>query len=500
VNKNEEQIIREKLSNREWRLNNLYWIKDKRGRKVKFKFNPFQEKIFKNLWTFILILKSRQLGITTFFSILYLDAVLFENNQTAGIIAHKEKDAKVIFEDKIKFAFENLPPWLKVNLQTTTDSKEELRFKNGSRIFVSVSTRSSTVQYLHVSEFGYICTKFPEKASEIVSGAINSVAMGQMVSIESTAKGRGGKFFEYCEKAISNKKAGMELGPRDFKFFFFPWFDHAEYTLDTHKVIPIELEDYFESLELKTGHKFTEGQKQWYMAQKAINGDDMFSEYPSTPEEAFSVSVEGTYFGKQVSQLIADKRFCNIPHESGIPVDTYWDLGLNDFTVILFVQRIGKEIRIIDCYYNHNEGLDHYAKVMQLKPYVYGTHYLPHDVKVKELSTNVSRYDTLMELGLRSIVVVPKLSIQEGIEAVRRIFGKLWIDEKRCAKFLDWISLYRKDWDDKLGVWKNDPLHDESSHGADVLRYLAVSTTHFDNIDISTDNEPFDKFKTVSMF
>lgn len=480
-----------KLSDRYWRLNNLYYIKDKGGNKVKFKFNRFQEELYKDIWYFNLILKARQLGITTFFCILYLDAVLFESNKTAGIIAHREIDAKKIFKEKIKFAFENLPANLRTHLEIKTDSTEELSFKNGSSIFVSVSTRSGTVQYLHISEFGYTCKKFPEKATEILTGALNSVEQGQMVSIESTAKGRQGAFYDMCKQAELLQKKGQELTPLDFKFFFFPWWRNPEYALESNEVFPQDMVGYFQKLYTESGIELSRGQKNWYWAKSKTQGSNMMSEYPSTSEEAFLSANEGTYYGKLIAKAIQEKRVTFVPHDPKLLVDTYWDLGLNDFNVILFVQNVGKEIRFIDLYYNHLEGLPHYANILKKKRdddgYHYGRHFLPHDVDVTELSTGTTRKHTLQGLGVVPLVVVPKLGIQEGIDMVRNIFNRFWIDESKCAKLVEAIENYQQEFDDKLEMPKDRPKHDEASHFCDALRYLGVMFR--DDVHIEDDSK-----------
>ena len=148
---------------------------------------------------------------------------------------------------------------------------------------------------------------------------------------------------------------------------------------------------------------------------------------------------------------------------------------MNDFNVILFTQRFHKEIRFIDCYYNQGEGLQHYVKVLQERKYVYGRHYLPHDIMVRDMSTGIPRFDTLKNLGLKGLAVVPKLSIEDGIEMVRNLFGQFWIDKEHCSKLVEAINNYRKDWNDRVGQFANRPLHNEASHFCDALRLVVVS-------------------------
>lgn len=487
-----------KLQDPLWRLENLYSIKDAGGAKVPFKMNDEQRVLAENLWWFNIVPKARQLGITTFFCILYLDAILFSSHKTAGVIAHTREAARKIFKEKIKFAWDTLPDWVKETIGAPeTDSAQEMTFPNGSNIFVATSARSGTCQYLHISEFGKTCAMYPEKAREIVTGSINTVHAGQgVVSIESTAEGREGYFYQFCMDAKRAADAGKTLSPLEFKLFFFPWWGHPAYRLEPKGVVvTAEMKAYFDELEQKSGIKLDAAQKAWYVVKKRANEDDMGREYPSTLEEAFQASVEGAYYATHVAKLYADKRLRPVPHDSRIAVDTYWDLGMNDETVILFVQQYGPEIRVIDCYANSGEGLEHYVKILRERGYVYGSHVLPHDVEVRDLSTGLTRKRALQDMGLDGIRVAPKIGLQDGIERVRGIFSRLYIDEVKAAKLAEALSLYRKEWDDEHGVFKDKPRHDSSSHYADALRILAASidayATGYDGEDREPASESF---------
>jgi len=465
----------ENLKDMRWRLNNLYYIVDKDGKKVKFKPNWAQEKILDNLWFFNIILKARQLGITTFFCILYLDQVLFKANKSAGIIAHTDGDTKKIFQ-RIKFAWENLPEMLKESIgYPETDSVGEMKFPNGSTIFVARSTRGSTLQYLHISEFAKICAKYPEKAREIVTGAINSVEKGNFVSIESTAEGKEGFFYDYTVEAQQAEAEGKPLSELDFKYFFFPWWQESKYTIDAKFPITKEYEQYFDKLQAEHGIVLQEGQKRWYIAKKKKNDEDMLREYPSTWQEAFLAQIEGAYYAQQMQAVYKDQRIRNVPYDARYPVLTYWDLGVNDLMVILFVQQVGSEIRFIDEYHNSGEGLAHYVSVLKDRGYVYGPHTFPHDISVQNLDEGgKTRRQTLTDLGVRNIRTVDRTKdINDDIEAVRKIFSRFYFDETKCAKLIEACQQYRHEWDDKLGQFKNSPKHDKHSHLVDPIRLLA---------------------------
>ena len=140
---------------------------------------------------------------------------------------------------------------------------------------------------------------------------------------------------------------------------------------------------------------------------------------------------------------------------------------------IWFIQFLGNEVRLIDYYEASGVGLDHYAKVLKDKPYVYGQHILPHDVEVRELGTGKSRFEILISLGLTP-TVCPKLTVEDGIQAVRSMLNRCYFDRLKCDRAIEALKQYRSGWDEKNKAFKIRPLHDWTSHAADAFRYLAV--------------------------
>jgi hypothetical protein len=284
-----------KYKDQQWRLNNLYYITDATARKIKFQMNAVQQRLYLFMWYLTLVLKSRQHGITTFFCLFFLDVCLFNSNIHAGIIALNREDAEAFFRDKIKFAYDNLPEWLRTARETESENARELSFPNGSVIRVGTSMRSTTLQYLHISEFGKLCAKYPEKAREVVTGSLNTVHQGQFIFIESTAEGRKGYFHDYAIKALELKNRKADLSYLDFKFFFFGWYDDPKNQTEGIVDVPHELAIYFDDLAQK-GIKLTPQQKSWYILKSAQQGEDMHREFPSTPEEAFESVAADCFF------------------------------------------------------------------------------------------------------------------------------------------------------------------------------------------------------------
>ncbi len=222
--------------------------------------------------------------------------------------------------------------------------------------------------------------------------------------------------------------------------------------------------------------KLNEIDKTYELRLKSIQDDDLRNAWLNGSWADFN--MKGTYYSEQVKLLKKEERYTNVPYEMSLPVHTWWDLGVGDATAIGFFQRVGKEWHMIDYYEAEGEGLPFFVRVLQDKHYVYGRHYAPHDIAVRELGSGRSRLETAMELGL-NFEVVKKTSLEDGIDAVRRRLNTLWVDKERCGKFLDAIAQYRKEFNEKMGVYKNKPLHDWTSHASDMLRYWAMTEDEY---------------------
>jgi hypothetical protein len=461
-----------------WRLNNLYSIVDKQGCKTVFKFNWAQEQLYNDVWYCNIILKARQLGISTFICLLFLDKCLWNSNISAGIIAHTLEDSQQLFR-RVKFAYDNLPEEIKKVISAENDTTNMLKFSNGSSLRVGTSLRSSTFQYLHISEFGKICAKYPDKAQEIITGSLNTVAPGQYVFIESTAEGRSGYFYDICKKAQEDRQSNRKLSELDFKFHFFPWYGEQSYRIGSVLPIKTEMQTYFDHL-LMCGIKIDDEQKNWYIAREQIQKEDMRREYPSTPEESWEVSNEGLYYCKQMTAVRAEKRVGFIPYDESLPVYTAWDLGYNDSNAIWFFQLYRKEIRIIEYIEGSGESLSHWLGIVKSKDYIYEKHLAPHDVMVHEYSSGMTRQASARKMGI-NLIPVPKLEIIPGIDQVRNILNRCWFDEKKCDKGIKALDNYKKEWDERNGCWRSHPLHSWASHGADAFRTLATGLVLLEN-------------------
>lgn len=432
--------------------------------------NWAQRVLFENLHYSNIVLKARQLGITTFFCIYLLDKVLWYDNIQAGIIAHTLDDASNIFKDKLKYAFDHLHPQIRALFKLVGDSAKELSFRHGSVIRVGTSLRSSTLQHLHISEFGKICSKYPERAREIVTGSLNTVHAGQCTYIESTAEGKEGYFYDMCQKAMAAQ--GSKLTSLDFKFFFFPWWKHPEYTMGVSVPIPQELKEYFDKLYLE-GVRLSDPQKWWYCNKYEIQKQDMFREFPSKPEEAFQANQEGYWYAPYIKELYDNNHITNVSYDRALPVHTAWDLGQADYTAIWFFQlnRSG-DINLIDFWQKNNTPLDQIAILLKSKGYNYGFHIWPHDAGARDRA-GITFQQQARPIGITGMILEPHGLIQ-GISLVKTTLSRCWFDKNKCADGIKALESYKKRWNASFGGYSDVPVHDEYSHAADAFRYLCA--------------------------
>jgi len=241
-------------------------------------------------------------------------------------------------------------------------------------------------------------------------------------------------------------------------------------TFHTLWTIAHESEDWF-TLSLKASETGLLDDEELADARRMMSEDEFAQEY----ECSFEAAVKGAYYGKEMNDAegAEPSRITSVPYDPRLPVDTAWDLGVADSTVIWFVQTHGRETRIIDVLKGEGVGLDWYAKQLQSRDYLWGNHYLPHDVEVRELGTGKSRKEVLAGLGIKA-TVCPNIPIADGIQAVRMLLPTCWFDKDKCKAGIEALRMYRREYDEKRQEFKQHPLHDWTSHYADALRYFAV--------------------------
>lgn len=463
-----------KFADKKWRLNNLYFIKDRFGNKIRFVMNAAQEDFYDNMHSRNIILKARQLGFSTFIKIYELDSMLFNNYVACGTTADSLDNAKKLLR-KIDFAYENLPDEIKAGItQRITNSTQSMSFDNGSNIDVGVSMRSDTKQIIHISELGKISVRTPDKALEIKSGTLNSVSSDGVVFIESTAEGMGGLFYDMVQEAKKNKNPSK----MDFKLFFYPWWREKTYTLNEDVVINDDLERYFEKLKTEHGIELSDGQKAWYAKKEREQGDAMKREFPSYVDEAFEQSTEGVVYQKQLARAYDMGHIGSFGLRLDLPVYTAWDLGWGDATAIISFQVVDGRPRVLFYDEANHELAPYYINILNERKnkygFAYGDFYLPHDGANGHLTGKLN--ETLLSFGFNVVVMPRDGDLIGAIEDTKLLFHMADFNQKTADVLLKHLGSYRYEFNDKLGVWKKEPRHDEHSHAADAFRYMLKAT------------------------
>lgn len=477
------------LADPEWRLFSgaLYkiMVKGDDGEEASvmpFRPNRAQRRFIKRIWHRNLILKARQLGFTTLIAIMWLDHALWNADQRCGIIAQDREAAEAIFRDKVRFGYNNLPPELRERFPLQRDSAVELLFAhNNSSVRVATSMRSGTIHRLHISEFGKICAKYPDKAAEVMTGSIPAVPLNGILVIESTAEGREGDFFNLVQQAEENHNDRKKLTPRDYRFHFYAWWQEPKYRMDSGLVAITAVEHRkFDKIEQVMGCTIDPDQRAWYTATKHADfkgkEDRMWQEYPSTPAEAFQVSTEGNYYADDMLDMRKRGGITRVPLLD-LPVNTFWDIGNSDGCAVWFHQELRGEDRFVGYYEERNKDLRHYVAELQRRGYVFGTHFLPHDAAHRRLGDyNRSTQEMLEDLlPGHTFVIVPRITeLITGIQQTRKHMKGVFIDETACDKGVRRLEGYCKKFSRSQSRYVDEPNKANGcSEGADAFRQYA---------------------------
>lgn len=205
--------------------------------------------------------------------------------------------------------------------------------------------------------------------------------------------------------------------------------------------------------------------------------------------------ADGAIYKAEFEAIRKEQRICKVPHDENLPVYTSWDLGILDSTAIWFFQIYGKEVRVIDYYEANDEPLSHYARILDDKKAQYGYHYdkhfAPHDIAARDLSSGVSREQTMANLGYR-MTKGARLGVDDRIEASRQMLKNCWFDAEKCKHGIKVLRNYRRDFNDKLEQFKATPVHDWASHGADAFGEGALN---LNKMHVVTKPKPLNKMR-----
>ena len=461
-----------------WRINNLYRVIDKNGNSVPFRLNPIQQKVIKAPHKRKLLLKARQVGMSTMSIIDMLDDTLFTDHTATGIVSYSLDHAQHIFKRIINHALDTFLPELRDRIQIESRSAREITFGNGSFLRVDTSLRGGTYQNILVSEFGKTCARTPLKAEEVITGTLNAVPLNGKVTIESTGEGMDGYFAEMCLEA--SQRGNDNLNKLDYELMFFPWFDQEEYNILSPVEISCDETDYFNEVEELTGTKLSLEQRYWYVSTSRIQKDKMKQEFPSTVKEAFISKSDAYYFAEYIERAYKEDRCLYTSlYDACQPVYVSMDIGVNDLTVMIFFQIVHGEIRVIDYYKDNNKGVDFYAHfLLQDKPYLYHTIYFPHDSENRSPIDPVNSYEKdfrrMFSGTATRFIVLPRTNKQELISYAKNKFNRCVFNVTKVKTLLDQLSKYRKRWHETTGSYLEEPQPKQmAGHYADAFQYMA---------------------------
>lgn len=473
-----------RLGSKLWRLNNLYRIVDRNGESIPFKLNEVQKEVCLCPHNRKLILKARQLGMSTFAVLDFLDDALFNENLACGIVSYSLEHAQHIFKRIIGHALDTFPHELKELCGILSRSAREITFNNGSFVRVDTSLRGGAYPNVLVSEFGKTCARSPLKAEEVITGTLQAVPAHGKITIESTGEGNEGYFADMCHQAVTRGNDNLAL--LEYHLFFYPWYREPSYVLESHINIPLDLQEYFAKLEAEQKITLSQHQKNWYGLQRMILGDKLRQEFPSNVSEAFLSSSDAYYFASSIEQAYQSSR-C-ISSQIFDPLASVYvsaDIGINDLTVLIFFQVVHGEIRIIDYYSDSGKGVDFYARfLLHDKKYLIKTIFLPHDAGHRDgiivENTYEREFKKYFEGTATKFIVLKKTDKNLNISQAKLKFERCVFVLPKVKPLLEHLGKYRKKWSESVGKYLDEPYHDIHSNYADSFIYGMQAVSHIE--------------------
>lgn len=484
------------LCDQRWRLNNLYSCREEgTGRRLDFKPRAEQGMVLDHLITKphvpLYVIKSRRLGISTGVDTFMADCGVFWRGFRGFILDQKQDDATKKMVEIVRFAVDSLPPEilaryifdkrndseLRLRLNTETESQDRV-------IFATTGGRGGDCSMLHVSEWGPISATDPERSKEIRSGAFPAARKGRRVVETTWYGGKSGDLWDLVKPIMdANPNAEGEI-------LFFPWHTDPQAVRIEGAVTP-EVEEYFRELGEKLGKSFRREQKLWYASKKTEQGLFMKREYPSTLDEALSVPMPGTIYGDLIDQMRERKRISDFPPEVGFPAYSFWDIGMSDYGCVWIVQFVGRDILLLDYVSRTGQPASFYVGWIRAKErdhkITVRSNFMPHDAAARDKGTGKTYVTVCEEAGLEHIRVVHRTpDIWLGINELRMLIPRCHLHAINCnspytdadrqlniPSGLECLENYHKKEETSGGIIREEPVHDQYSHGASALRTMS---------------------------
>lgn len=387
-----------------------------------------------------LIIHRRGGKTTAAFNHLQRDALRQKETRWA-YIAPTFKQAKRIVWSMAKFYARGIPGVV------FNESELLIKYPNGSEMMIVGSDNPDSLRGIGL--WGCFLDEFPQQSPIIFTEIITKCLADHLgyCIFGGTPKGKG-HFHKVYKTALKNEKGNWLLVYRTIDDSLR---DEAGETIENLRTALRDDKDLVKQ-GLMTEDEY---QQEWY--------------------NSFEAAIKGAVYLKQIAEAREKDRITNVPWDPKLPVYTVWDLGIgkSDAMAVGFFQRSGKELWMIDYLETIQLGLPGTIRDVKSRPYVYGKHFAPHDIRHKELGTGKTRLETARTLGI-DFEVVPSLGVDDGIDLGRALWQHVWIDKVKCEIFLDFIGQYHYEQDEKKSMFKKVPVHDFTSHAADMWRYAAV--------------------------
>lgn len=432
-------------------LNNYVYIEDKENNTaIKLKLWPMQEEIIPIMIEEqkIILLKARQLGLT-WLTAAYVLWLGMTKQLNLSLIISVSEDLSIEFLDRVYFILDRLPNYMYPPIKSRTKQVLEFQHQQG---LVSIIKSLPTTEMGAQSKTPNVLILDETCKNRMIKGIFNSsypgieAAKGKVIVISNSIKEGAGWTW------TRDLYLGSMHKVNNFKRIFLPW-----------QANPHRPETFKED-----------------MIADGMAARDVAENYPDTEEQAIEDrNIIGVYYAKQLQEAREQGRICDVPYAEGHEVYTFWDLGVDDSTTIWFMQQIGLQFRFIDYYENTGMSFVHYARILKEKDYLYGDHYMPHDVEQRHLGGGdseiaKSKRQIAEDLGISPIITVPKprdtQAILASIENGRNVFGQCVFDAKKCHDGLMGLENYRSKWNEEKGKLGNGPEDNWAIHSADGWR------------------------------
>jgi len=410
----------------------------------------------------VIILKARQMGISTLTTARVFWKSYFNSHNKSVVMAHDSATSDALFSMS-KNTIDNMSDDFRPKFRKS--NAKEIIFEHndsGYRLYTAGAPeagRGTTPTIAHLSEVAFWVHDI-----KILAGLFQGISQadGTEVILESTANGVGNEFHRLWTGAVA--------GENEYLPIFVPWFLMGEY----QRKLPTGFEKTVEEEILSKRFNLSDEQIYWRRLKISESGPDKFKqEYPATPEEAFETANEGYYFAKMISVARQERRICHLPYDENAKTYSAWDIGIGDSCALWIFQLIGKEVHCIDYYENSDEALAHYVKWLKGKPYIFEKHFLPHDAASREKGSGKSFADIARGLGLKVDILPRDTNEMFGIECLRSMLPRFFFDQVKCEKGIKAVESFRKEWNEKLGCYREKSYHDWASHGSKALIYAA---------------------------